>query len=111
MNLTINVVNEQPSKSIVYLAGEIDAYTAPDLKEALIPLMRQEEQVVEVDLAEVNYMDSTGLGTFISALKSSKEYNSKLTLVNIQDRVLRLFQITGLDEIMDIRASIRGGSE
>lgn len=111
MNLTINVVNEEPMKSVVYLAGEIDAYTAPNLKEALIPLTRQEEHHVEVDLAEINYMDSTGLGTFISALKSSKEYNSHLTLVNIQDRVLRLFKITGLDEIMDLRASIRGGSE
>ncbi|CDQ40901.1 MULTISPECIES: STAS domain-containing protein [Virgibacillus] len=110
MNLSVDVV-EETNKSIVNLAGEIDAYTAPELKEALLPLTKQSGHLVEVDLEQVNYMDSTGLGIFISALKSTKENNSQMTLVNIQDRVLRLFKITGLDEIMDINSAIRGGSE
>ncbi|WBX80658.1 MULTISPECIES: STAS domain-containing protein [Virgibacillus] len=110
MNLTINVV-EETKKSIVNLSGEIDAYTAPQLKEMLLPLTQQRGNIVEVDLKNVTYMDSTGLGIFISALKSTKEHESMMRLVNIQDRVLRLFKITGLDEIMDINAAIRGGSE
>ncbi|GAA0447285.1 MAG: STAS domain-containing protein [Bacillota bacterium] len=110
MNLTINVV-EETKKSIVNLSGEIDAYTAPQLKETLLPLTQQRGNIVEVDLENVTYMDSTGLGIFISALKSTKEHESMMRLVNIQDRVLRLFKITGLDEIMDINAAIRGGSE
>ncbi|GAB3045259.1 STAS domain-containing protein [Virgibacillus ainsalahensis] len=110
MNLAIDVV-EEGEKSIVYLSGEIDAYTAPQLKETLLPLTKNNGHLVEIDLEEVNYMDSTGLGIFISALKSTKEHDSKMKLVNIQDRVLRLFKITGLDEIMDINAKIRGGVE
>ncbi|MGX4670599.1 STAS domain-containing protein [Cerasibacillus sp. JNUCC 74] len=110
MNLTIKITDE-PNKSIVHLSGEIDAYTAPNLKETLIPLTQQKGRIVEVDLEKVSYMDSTGLGIFISALKSTKEHDSKLILVNIQERVLRLFKITGLDEIMDVNAAIRGGSE
>src|SRR5699024_1809531 len=98
-------------KSTCILTGEIDAYTAPELKEALLPLTKQAGQVVEVDLENVNYMDSTGLGVFISALKSTKENESQLKLINLQDRVLRLFRITGLDEIMDLKAAIRGGNE
>lgn len=108
MDLEIETVNET-DKSIVFLSGEIDAYTAPQLKEALLPLTTAEGSTVEVDLENINYMDSTGLGIFISALKSTKEHESHLKLVNIQDRVLRLFKITGLDEIMDINAVIRGG--
>lgn len=107
MNLIIDVI-EETDKSIVSLSGEIDAYTAPQLKEAIIPLTRQKNNTVEVDLENVNYMDSTGLGVFISALKATKEHESYLKLVNIEERVLRLFKITGLDEIMDINAAIRG---
>ncbi|WP_067730250.1 STAS domain-containing protein [Oceanobacillus damuensis] len=110
MNLTMNVIEEN-EKSILNVSGEIDAYTAPKLKETLLPLTKEEEKTVEVNLENVNYMDSTGLGVFISALKSAKESNSKLTLVNLQDRVLRIFEITGLDDIIDIRAAIRGGNE
>jgi anti-sigma B factor antagonist len=110
MNLVIDVV-EESNKSVVNLSGEIDAYTAPNLKESLLPLTQKEGNTVEVDLGNVNYMDSTGLGVFISALKSTKENGSEMKLVNIQERVLRLFKITGLDEIMDLNSTIRGVTE
>lgn len=110
MNLEIQHT-EHEGQSIISLRGEIDAYTVTELKEAFGTIMKKEGQEVIVDLEEVTYMDSTGLGVFISALKSAKEHNSELKLVNIQDRVYRLFQITGLDEIMDVKAAIRGGNE
>ncbi|GGB55483.1 anti-sigma factor antagonist [Virgibacillus dakarensis] len=110
MNLEINV-KEASNQSNVILSGEIDAYTAPQLKETLLPLTKTEGQIVEVNLEHVNYMDSTGLGVFISALKSTKENGSQLKLVDLQTRVFRLFKITGLIDIMDIKAAIRGGSE
>ncbi|MFD2627184.1 STAS domain-containing protein [Oceanobacillus kapialis] len=110
MNLVIDVV-EGNDKSVVNLSGEIDAYTAPNLKESLLPLTQHKGSTVEVDLGNVNYMDSTGLGVFISALKSTKENDSEMKLVNIQDRVLRLFKITGLDEIMDLNSTIWGVTE
>ena len=110
MNLTVNVV-EESGKSVLNLSGEIDAYTAPQLKESLLPLTQRKGNTVEVNLENVNYMDSTGLGIFVSALKSTKENGSKLVLVNLQDRILRIFEITGLDDIIEIRAAIRGGNE
>jgi len=110
MNLKIDVT-EAKDLTTLHLAGEIDIYTAPKLKEAMLPLMDQQNHTVEVDLEDVDYMDSTGIGTFVSALKASKLNNCHLRLINLQDRVLRLFSITGLDEIMDINAAIRGGQE
>ncbi|MFC4402034.1 STAS domain-containing protein [Gracilibacillus xinjiangensis] len=108
MNLNIEI-NDQGLTQSLKLAGEIDAYTAPKLKEALLPLVKKENVTVLVDLEQVNYMDSTGLGVFISALKATKEYDSKLKLVSLQDRVWRLFEITGLENIMDIDSTVRGG--
>ncbi|WP_047981051.1 anti-sigma factor antagonist [Ornithinibacillus contaminans] len=110
MNLRIRI-DEENNKSVVHLTGEIDVYTAPLLKDALLPLTKQQGNVLEVNLEHVNYMDSTGLGVFVNALKSTKENDCVLRLVNLQDRVLRLFQITGLHEIMDINATIRGVNE
>lgn len=110
MNLEIKHT-EDNNQLVLTLAGEIDAFTVSDLKETFGTVMKKPGQEVIVDLENVTYMDSTGLGVFISALKSAKEYDSELKLVNIQDRVYRLFQITGLDEIMDLKAAIRGGNE
>ncbi|MBB6451275.1 anti-sigma B factor antagonist [Geomicrobium halophilum] len=86
----------------LYVGGEIDAYTAPQLKEALMPLVEKQEAYVIVDLEEVNYIDSTGLGIFVGALKAADQHNSTMRLVSLNDRVKRLFSITGLDEVIDI---------
>ncbi|UFT99826.1 STAS domain-containing protein [Radiobacillus kanasensis] len=109
MNLDIKVTQEK-DKSVVKLFGEIDAYTAPDLKDTLLPLATHEGQTIEVDLENVSYMDSTGLGVFVSALKATREVDSHLKLIKLQDRVLRLFTITGLNEVIDIDSEVRGGN-
>lgn len=110
MNLQIQI-DEKTNKSIVHLSGEIDVYTAPKLKDALLPITEIKGRIIEVDLEHVNYMDSTGLGVFVNALKLSKEHESKLLLVNLHERVLRLFQITGLHKIIDLNTTIRGVNE
>ncbi|SFK35936.1 anti-sigma B factor antagonist [Halobacillus dabanensis] len=108
MNLSIDVTNNEGVSNVV-LTGEVDAFTAPKLKDTLLPLTKEKGQVVEVDFQDVNYMDSTGLGVFISALKSTKEHASTMRLVHMQDRVYRLFKITGLTEIINIESTVQGG--
>lgn len=110
MDLTVNII-EHVDRKILEISGEIDAYTAPELKEALLPLVKESGNNVEVDLEHVQYMDSTGLGVFISALKASKESGSPFILTNAQDRVLRIFEVTGLNEVIHVKAAIRGGNE
>ncbi len=107
MNLHIDDLKDGDS-SILKLSGEIDAYTAPRLKEHLLNLI-EENKEVQVDMQQVNYMDSTGLGVFISALKTSKEVDKTFKLINLQDNVYRLFNITGLNEVIDIENTVRGG--
>lgn len=101
MNLQIET-EARETEAIVHLSGEIDAYTASQLREKLIPLTEKENQHIIIDLKNVNYMDSTGLGVFIGALKSCKKNQSTMVLTGATDRVKRLFTITGLDEVMKI---------
>jgi len=110
LNLAIDVV-EDGEYHVVKLKGEIDVYTAPKLKEKIIPLTEQEGNKVKIDLKNTYYLDSTGLGVFISAYKSTKKNNSELRLIHVQDRVLRLFKVTGLHEIMNLDVEEKDGGE
>lgn len=101
LNLTIDVVEEE-NYCIVKLNGEIDVYTAPKLKKEILPLTERKGNKVKIDLENIKYLDSTGLGVFINAYKSTKENDGELKLIHVHDRVLRLFKVTGLHEIMDL---------
>lgn len=109
MNMNFSLKTSESGKRTVIVAnGEIDAYSAPILKEKLLRETIKKDHEVIVDLKNVSYMDSTGLGVFISGLKSAKEHESNLTLMNLQTRVRRLFRITNLDSIFTIKSTLRG---
>lgn len=85
-----------------YIEGEIDTYTAPVLREELETVQILEGRKIELDLSKVNYMDSTGLGVFVAFYKKVTRENASLKLVNLSNRLVRLFEITGLSELMSI---------
>ncbi len=102
MNLQIQKKNTDDHIDELVLIGEVDAYTAPKLKETLLEAAQKQGQKVIVNLSGVQYMDSTGLGVFVGALKSSQQSGSTLTLTGMTERVERLFEITGLTEVINI---------
>ncbi|MBM7096819.1 MULTISPECIES: STAS domain-containing protein [Alteribacter] len=106
MNLHIDIKENGPER-YVSLAGEIDVYTVPKLKEELIPVTEEPNKQVIVDLSGINYIDSTGLGVFIGALKATDQSGSSLKITGVNDRVRRLFTITGLDEVIEIEVNER----
>ncbi|WP_026692987.1 anti-sigma factor antagonist [Peribacillus kribbensis] len=108
MNITIDVQDIE-SKAAVKVKGEIDAYTAPKLRETLFPLSEQENVQMVVDLSDVSYMDSTGLGVFVGLFKSVRAHNGEFRLVGLTERLRRLFDITGLADIIDINSNAEGG--
>lgn len=110
MNLSIEL-KEKPNGYLVMLRGEVDIYTAPKLKQSLIPLTEQSKNTVCIDLKDVTYLDSTGLGIFIQALKSATKNNSHLKLIRVKGRVLRLFEVTGLEDIMTIESDTEVNSK
>jgi len=107
MNLTINI-NETKNEVFVHLKGEIDAFTAPKLKESLMPYSEKENVYMTVCLQDVQYMDSTGLGVFVGLLKSVRKHNGHLKLTDLSPRLERLFSITGLSDIIDISTKAVG---
>ena len=98
------IANEQVIEDVLYIEveGEIDAYTAPQLKERAAAIEWTDETVVKMDLSKVTYMDSTGLGVFVGIYKRATAAGSAFQLRGLNDRLYRLFEITGLNEVIDI---------
>jgi anti-anti-sigma factor len=88
---------------IVILAGEIDVETAEGLRDTLDDLSRGTHDVV-LDMHQVEFMDSSGLGLLLAARK-----RGRFTLRGLSDRALRLFQMTGLYEVFDIQSDPEDG--
>jgi len=101
MNLSIKM-EQAGQSSTLFLQGEVDAFTAAELKKALLPLAEQEKHVITLDLRNVSYMDSTGIGVLIAALKTGKQQGSEMRLTNVPQRIERLFRITGLHHLVPI---------
>jgi anti-sigma B factor antagonist len=81
---------------VVSPSGEIDALTAPQLGRRLLGLIDEGKTKVVVDMSLVTFMDSTGIGVLLNALKALARHKGELLLVCPHERVLRPFEITGL---------------
>jgi anti-sigma B factor antagonist len=90
---------------VVSPQGEIDAMTAPQLGRRLLGLADEGKTGVVVDLSRVTFMDSTGIGVLLNALRALGSRKGRLVLVCPHERVLRPFQITGLTGRLPIFAS------
>jgi anti-sigma B factor antagonist len=81
---------------VVSPRGEVDAHTAPRLALRLLGLAEEGKRRIVVDLSHVTFMDSTGIGVLLNALRQLSQRHGRLALVCPNDRVLRPFQVTGL---------------
>ena len=86
----------------IYLTGEVDIYTSQGLKERLYNLVDSMQADMRIDCRELNYIDSTGLGIFVGALKRAKQYGRKIYVSNLKESIKKLFIITGLDKVFII---------
>lgn len=86
----------------VTLTGEIDIYTAQTLKEKLYVIAETNQMDLRIECGGLNYIDSTGLGIFVGALKKTKLYGKNIYLDKLKDNIRKLFIITGLDKLFII---------
>ena len=94
------------SHAVVDVKGEIDVYTAPKLREKLIELVSDGSYDVVVNLEGVDFLDSTGLGVLVGALKRVRTHDGELALVCAEPRILKVFEITGLTKVFPMFASV-----
>src|SRR5947209_1684721 len=93
-------------RTVVVVGGEIDVYTAPKLREKLIDLVSAGNYHLVVDMEAVEFLDSTGLGVLVGGLKRVRAHEGSLRLVCTQERILKIFRITGLTKVFPIHSSV-----
>jgi anti-sigma B factor antagonist len=91
---------------IVDVEGEIDVYTAPRLRELLIDLVNNGHYQLVVNMEKVEFLDSTGLGVLVGGLKRVRAHDGSLDLVCTQERILKIFRITGLTKVFGIHDTV-----
>src|SRR5215475_1014549 len=96
---------------IVDVEGEIDVYTAPRLRELLIDLVEKGNYQLVVNMEKVEFLDSTGLGVLVGGLKRVRAHDGSLDLVCTQERILRIFRITGLTRVFGIHEKVNEAIE
>jgi anti-sigma B factor antagonist len=97
-------------RTVLEVGGEIDVYTAPVLREKLVSLVEAGATMVIVDLTNVEFLDSTGLGVLVGGLKRMRGIGGGFSLVCDQERLLKIFRITGLDQIFTLHSSVEAAA-
>lgn len=104
MDLTL-ATREVDGRAIVAVGGEIDVYTAPKLRDQITELVAGGFYNIVIDLEAVDFLDSTGLGVLVGGLKKVRAHDGSLELVCSQERLLKIFRITGLAKVFVIHDS------
>ena len=100
MSITINsIIDTKNDFWEVSLAGELDVSTADELKKSLHKLVDEKNIDMKLNLENLDYIDSTGLGVMIGILKRLKIENTEVYIEKPKHNVRRIFNITGLDKV------------
>ncbi len=90
---------------VVYIAGDLDATTAPVLRRELWDMLLTGSSTIVLQIESLSYVDSSGLGVLVSALRKSNEALGTIALACPQANVTRVFRITGLDKLFSVYAT------
>ena len=97
-------VDSQKEGTVMHLQGRIDIESSPDLRDHLLAMLQRQPppETIDIDLAEVSYMDTSGIATLIEGLKIARIGSISMHLQGLQGDLLHLFQATGLASLFDI---------
>ena len=103
MSGELKIFKEKSDQSTkIYLSGEVDIYSSNVFKEELNSIVDSSKEDIIIDFKDLNYIDSTGLGILVGALKKVKQNNKDMYIINLKDNIKKLFIITGLDKLFII---------
>jgi anti-sigma B factor antagonist len=99
-------IKRDGANSVVYVTGEIDLYTSPKLREAILDLFgkRQQDRVV-LDLSDVPYIDSSGIASLVEGLQAAKAKQARFILVGLNEGPRHVLELTKLLNVFEIAPS------
>lgn len=98
-------VRQVSGRPVLYVTGEIDIYTAPLFKQAVVNLVSEGTHNIVIDLTGVTFMDSSGFGTLLGATRRLRPGGGGLHLAGANSTIQRMLRLTRLDSIMQVHES------
>ncbi|TVP66527.1 MAG: anti-sigma factor antagonist [Nitriliruptor sp.] len=95
-------IDERDEWTVVTLSGQLDVATAPDLRQALQEAQYAGAHRVVVDLADLQFLDSFGLGVLVGALRRARLHGGRLVLAGANGRIREILEVTGLDRTFQL---------
>jgi len=95
-------VRRQGEAAIISISGDVDLYTSPEVRKAITRQSKKKVPLIVVNLAEVNYMDSSGVATLVEGLQLSGKYKGKFRIAGLQPSVREVFELARLDHVFSI---------
>jgi anti-sigma B factor antagonist len=100
-NLELEVIKKDGT-SILKITGDVDLYSSPQVRKEVVSLISKTNKNLLVDLAEVTYMDSSGVATLVEALQLTKKLGGKLRIFSLGNTVKDVFELSRLDKVFEI---------
>ena len=110
MSVTIRR-SERPPWTVLTVGGDLDVVGAPDLRQAVVTAVADGSRLLALDLSELDFVDSFGIGAVVGALKRLRQRGGDLALVCPSARIRRVFEICDLDRILALHESIAAVAE
>jgi|SRR5690606_32471591 len=101
---------EVAGRTVVEVRGEVDVYTAAMLREKLVEVIDGGANRVVVDLTGVDFLDSSGLGVLVGAMKRLRMADGDMSLVCDNEKLLKIFRITALDRVFALYDSVEAAT-
>jgi anti-sigma B factor antagonist len=88
--------------TIVQIKGDVDLYSSPQVRSAIMELTEKKTPAILVDLRDVGYMDSSGVATLVEGLQQVGRYGGKFKLMHLASAVREVFELSRLDKVFEI---------
>ncbi len=103
--MNVDVREIENDIAILDVDGDIDLYSASDLRDSVFEQIDMGKTKVIINLENVTYIDSSGIGTLITSLSKIKKINGKMCIINVYDSVKKVFELTKLTTFFKMYSS------
>lgn len=101
--MTVNgAYSESENKWLIDIAGEVDIYNVDELRAGLLVFLDKRPCSMVLNCANLEYIDSTGLGVLVSTIKKVRENGGKIEIKNLKPYIYKIFELTNLNRLFDI---------
>lgn len=104
--LRLSIQRPGPDLAVATVVGDVDLHTAPVLRSDALEIIEQGTPRLILDLAQVDYFDSTGLSVLIGIWHAAQEAGGTLVLAAVPGRLSRMLSLTGVDALLTVHATL-----